>query len=151
MLPRRRRRLGLHWVALTIAVLAFAGCGGGGGEDGSSTTRSETSEKSGYGKPGANTAPATSPSADRARAAGRRACRGQTPAEVAYRYRAIARRPGERRRFAALVVDPTPAIEESPGYPRLVAAFYATTVPAPVRAQAAAGCAEELAAASHGR
>jgi hypothetical protein len=69
---------------------------------------------------------------------------------MAQRYRAIARRPGERRQFAALVVDPTPAIEESPGYPRLVAALYATTVPAPGREQAAAGCAEELAAASHG-
>jgi hypothetical protein len=96
------------------------------------------------------TTPPGSPAAEDARAAGRRACHGQTPVEVAQRFRAIAQRPGERRQFAALVVDPTPTVEESPGYPRLVAALYATTVPTPGREQAAAGCAEELAAASHG-
>jgi hypothetical protein len=69
---------------------------------------------------------------------------------MAQRFRGIAQRPGERQRFAALVVDPTPAIKESPGYPRLVAALYATTVPAPGREHAATGCAEELAAATHG-
>jgi len=68
------------------------------------------------------------------------------PVEAALHFKAAARRAGAHRRFIALVTEPTPAVERSPAYPRLVAAFYATTLPEPQRALAAAGCAEELAA-----
>jgi hypothetical protein len=136
--------------ALFLVAAAFAGCGGEG-DDGApreSLGASGASVRSqSQSVPGLD---AASPVARRAREAGRRACHGQTPIEVAHRYRAIAHQSGARRRFAAFVVDPTPEIAESPGYPRLVAALYATTVSASQREQAAAGCAEELAAASHG-
>jgi len=114
-----------RWVSLCLLALALGGCGGGKG-----STVTVTSEQS---------------------AAGRLTCEDKTPLEVAQRLRSIAEHRGPRKRFAEMVVDPTPAIEESPGYPRLVAALYATTLPPPKRAQAAAACAEELAAASHGR
>jgi len=114
------------WVSLSLLVIAFGGCGGG--DEGSTVTVT------------------THQSAD-----GRLSCQGRTPLEVAHSLRAIAEHGGPRERFAELVVDPTPAVAESPGYPRLVAALYATTLPPPKRAQAAAACAKELAAASHGR
>jgi hypothetical protein len=69
-----------------------------------------------------------------------------TPLEAAHHYEKAARQAGASRRFVALVTEPTPAVEGSPGYPRLVAAFYATTLPPAQRAAAAAACAKELAA-----
>jgi hypothetical protein len=86
----------------------------------------------------------------RAREAGRRACSGLTAREAARRYRDDALRAGVRRSFAALVADPPDRVAASRGYPRLVAALYATTVAAPARREAAAGCAQELAAPSGG-
>ena len=74
------------------------------------------------------------------------ACSGMTPLEAARHFEADARRAGASRRFVELVTEPTPAVESSPGYPRLVAAFYATTLPPARRSAAATVCAEELAA-----
>jgi hypothetical protein len=85
------------------------------------------------------------PPAGSVREAGREACRGASPLEIARRYEASATDAQVRKRFAELVAHPTAALEKSPGYPRLVAALYASTVPVAQRAQAAAGCAEELA------
>jgi hypothetical protein len=79
-----------------------------------------------------------------ARALGRAACRGLTPSEAAVRYRRAARKAGVTLHFAELVVHPSAATRRSPGYPRLVASLYATTVPEAQRVGAAAGCAEEL-------
>ncbi len=89
---------------------------------------------------------ADSGGAEGARAAGREACAGMTPLEAARRFQAAARRAGVKKRFAQLTAQPPPSVAESPGYPRLVGALYATTVPGPARTEAAAGCAEELAA-----
>jgi hypothetical protein len=69
-----------------------------------------------------------------------------TPREAAARFAAGARRAGVKKRFAELAADPPPSVAESPGYPRLVGALYASTVPGPRRAEAAAGCVRELAA-----
>lgn len=134
-----------RWVLVVLALLALAGCGGSAD---SSTTGATASD---------GRAPSTSsahgrvahPSPDQARAwraAGQRACRGMDPVEAAQRFKAAAKRAGAHQRFLALVTDPTPAVEQSPGYPRLVAALYATTQPEAQRALAATGCAEELAA-----
>ena len=73
-----------------------------------------------------------------------------TPREAAKHFRAAAKEAGVRKRFAELVTEPTPGVEASPGYPRLVAALYAMTVSEPERAAAAAGCAEELAVDGEG-
>jgi len=128
-----------------LALLAPMGCGGGGDDTAPSPTASES------GDPSATTTrgPAAQPSDRQAQAwqaAGRRACRGMDPVEAARHFEAPARRAGAHQRFIALVTEPTADVERSPGYPRLVAAFYATTRPEPQRALAAAGCAEELAA-----
>jgi hypothetical protein len=80
------------------------------------------------------------------RADGDRACQGLTPIEAAHRYKKAARQAGASRRFVELVTEPTHAVESSPGYPRLVGAFYASTLPPKKRAAAAAACAKELAA-----
>lgn len=75
-----------------------------------------------------------------------RPCAGMSPIEAAHHYKAAARRAGASRRFVELVTEPTPAVESSPGYPRLVGAFYASTLPPKKRTAAAAACARELAA-----
>lgn len=80
-----------------------------------------------------------------ARAVGRRACAGLTPLEAARRYELAGRAAGVEKRFAAMVAHPPPSVRDSAGYPRLVAAVFAATQPTPTRAEAAAGCAEELA------
>jgi hypothetical protein len=134
-----RCHLGAACVLLALVSLVAAGCGGSGTI---STSGGGSGSSSAAADPGAE--PAAGGVA--ARQLGRQACRGLTPLQAAHRYRVAARRAGVRRHFAALVVDPPPAIESSPGYPRLVASFYATTVPGPDRREAAAGCAEELAA-----
>ena len=81
---------------------------------------------------------------------GRRVCKGMTALEVAEKFKAKARHAGAQKRFLELVTEPTPAVEASSGYPQLVAAFYATTLPESERAPAAAGCAAELAASREG-
>lgn len=81
---------------------------------------------------------------------GQEACRGMTPREAAERFEMPARHAGASKAFAAAVADPAPAVEGSPGYPRLVAALYATTLPPRQRAGAAAGCAAELASRGAG-
>lgn len=136
-------RLGLC-ISFLFALLALAGCGGEAdttaGSSGSPLTT--TSSSAGRG-------PAASPSPEQAMAwrdAGRSACEGMRPLEAALHFKAAVERTGAHQRFVELVTEPTAAIEQSPGYPRLVAAFYATTRPEPQRALAAAGCAEELAA-----
>jgi hypothetical protein len=68
-----------------------------------------------------------------------------TPLEAARHFEAAARRAGVTKHFSKLVAEPTPEVESSSGYSRLVAAIYATTTPEKGRAAAAAGCAEELA------
>ncbi|HEY2715589.1 MAG TPA: hypothetical protein VGI73_05140 [Solirubrobacterales bacterium] len=104
------------------------------------TTSAKTAGSTASANPGSDS------DASPARAAGRRACRGLSPLEGAHRFEDDARRAGVRRAFIAEVSDPTLAVEESAGYPALVAALYATTQPERVRRGAAAGCAEELAA-----
>jgi hypothetical protein len=74
------------------------------------------------------------------------ACGGMTPLEAARHYEEAARQAGASRRFIELVTEPTRAVEASPGYRRLVGAFYASTLPPDKRAAAAAACAKELAA-----
>ena len=86
----------------------------------------------------------TPAAAKAALAAGRKACRGLTPLQAAKRYAPLAREAGVRKSFTELVSHPSPAMKSSQGFPRLVAALYASTLPAPQRADAAAGCAEEL-------
>lgn len=76
----------------------------------------------------------------------RHPCRGMAPLEAALHYKAEAREAGASKRFVALVTEPTPKVESSPGYARVVAAFYASTLPPAQRAKAAASCAKELAA-----
>lgn len=136
-------RLGLC-ITLLLALPALAGCGGEAGTTtaSSGSAQTTTATSSGHG-------PVARPSPERARAwraAGRSACEGMGPREAALHFRAAAKRAGAHLRFVALVTQPTAAVEQSPAYPRLVAAFYATTRPEPQRALAAAGCAEELAA-----
>ena len=73
-----------------------------------------------------------------------------TPLEAARHFEAAALRAGVTKRFAKLATEPTAEVKASTGYPRLAAAIYATTTPEKGRAQAAAGCAEELAADGEG-
>lgn len=131
-----------RWIVFALALLALAGCGGGAGSSTGASVPGERTSSSAHG-PVAHPSPAQT----RAwRGTGQRACRGMDPLEAALHFRAAARRAGAHRRFLILITEPTPAVERSPGYPRLVAALYATTLPEPQRALAAAGCAEELAA-----
>jgi hypothetical protein len=94
--------------------------------------------------------PATDSDSKAARESGRKACAGMTALEAAKHFAVPARLAGTDKQFAELVAEPSPSTESSPGYPRLVAALYATTVPAVQREQAAAGCAEELTPPSGG-
>jgi hypothetical protein len=112
----RRPRAGAG-IVLILVALALAGCGASG-------PPSEEAEAVSDAHP----------------------CRGMTPLEAAHHYRAAARQAGASRRFLELVAEPRPAVESSPGYPRLVGAFYASTLPPKKRAAAAAACAKELAA-----
>lgn len=121
------------------AVLALSGCGGDGGP----ATATVTSAVSRTDAPAPGSGAKGSVSG--ARAAGRRACRGADPLEIARRYESSAQAAGASKQFVALAAHPTPAMRRSAGYPRLAAAIYAATRPPSQRAQAAAGCAEELA------
>jgi hypothetical protein len=84
------------------------------------------------------------------RETGRRACAGMSPLEAAKHYELPARHAGVDKEFAKFVAHPPPSTETSDGFPRLVAALYASTLPAAQRADAAAGCAEELASPGSG-
>jgi hypothetical protein len=126
--------------ALAFAsLLALAGCGAGDGDASSTAARTMPAEQHPAGAAGTANAHAA------ARAMGREACEGMTPLEAARRYESAARNAGVTKRFAKLVTEPAPEVEASSGYPRLAAALYATITPEKGRAQAAAGCAEELA------
>jgi hypothetical protein len=70
--------------------------------------------------------------------------------QAAQRYELPARHAGVDKKFAAFVANPPSSTQASSGFPRLVAALYASTLPATQRADAAAGCAEELASRSPG-
>lgn len=122
-------------ILLAIVAVAAEGCGNGD-ETTQAAPRSQAEVVAG----------GDHPDDASAREEGRRACEGMDPLEAARHYVKAARRAGVRKRFAELVTEPPPKVEASPGYPQLVAALYATTVPGPRRAEAAAGCAEELAA-----
>jgi hypothetical protein len=130
--------------ALAALLVAFAayGCG----------SDTATAPKRADDPPASRSAPTASPTTHAsARAEGRRACRRLTPLEAARRFKQGARRAGASKRFIELVAEPTADVASSPGYPRLVAAFYASTLPPSQRAAAAAACAEELAAESGGK
>ena len=136
-----RQAGGFVSAALVLAsVLALAGCGSG--DDGTSSTVAGTTQAEHHSAEAAGAATAHDESA---RAAGRKACKGMTPLEVARHFEAAARRAGATKRFVQLATEPSAKVESSAGYPRLAAAIYATTTPEKSRAQAAAGCAEELA------
>lgn len=85
-----------------------------------------------------------------ARAIGADACAGITPLEAASRFEAAAVKAGVDEEFAKYVAEPPASTVNSPGYPRLVAAIYASTLPEKQRTEAAAGCAEALASPSTG-
>lgn len=126
-------------IAVLIALVALGGCGAGTG-----TTATQE----------ASTAPRPAGNAHHAEQAwqiGRQACSGMSPREAALRYVAAARRAGVGKPLTRIVADPPPSVADSTGFPRLVAAVYAATVPKRQRTAAAAGCAEELAAATWGR
>jgi hypothetical protein len=125
---------------LLLAAVALGGCGSADEGGLSATTAASSARPSAK-----SSATLSSAAAHSARAAGRKACSGLTPLQAAQRYAPHARAAGVRESFIALVANPTPSIENSPGFPRLVAALYASTLPAPQRADAAASCAEELA------
>lgn len=128
------------WGMLCSAlVVIFAGCGGG-------QATSTPAAASAAHAPEAIEKPLPGPN----RALGRRACEGMTPLEAARHYERAALRAGASARLVELVTEPPLSTEQSQGYPRLVAAFYATTLPPVQRAAAAAGCAEELAAPARG-
>lgn len=130
----------LYGTVSVVLVAALVGCGGGG-----NTSQTASSQPPKHAR-GAKRATVSG-----SRAEGRQACRGLTPIDAARRFRTDAVKAGVRRSFAQRVADPTAAVESSPGYPRLVAALYATTVEPKARAQAAAGCAEMLAAQAGGK
>ena len=130
--PSRKSRLRIVNTALfvgaCVALVAIAGCGGAG-DDSPSTVEAAGAEKASSTEPETGTA-----------------CGGMTPLEAARFYADRVRRAGASKRFLELVTEPTPEVESSPAYPKLVGAFYASTHPPPKRAAAAAACAEELAA-----
>ncbi len=157
MYPNRREGLRFgYWSAAIGAVAVFVvasmcGCGGGGDTapppkalGASSSERPTTSV--GHGPP----VRLSVRQRQAYRRLGSRACRGMTSLQAAERFRPKVRRAGVQRRFVKAVTEPTSAVEASPGYPRLVAAFYATTLPESERTPAAAGCAEELVAYREG-
>lgn len=121
------------------SVLVIAGCGAG--RDGTIPTISRAPQA----EQPADEEPEPAEAHAAARAMGRKACEGMSPLQAARHYEAAARRAGVTKRFARLAAEPTAKVESSSGYPRLVAALYAMTTPEKGRAQAAAGCAEELA------
>jgi hypothetical protein len=128
-----------------FGLVVLAGCGGSAGE----TTTGPGAAASLETSPSIAHGPVVHPSRAQARAwraIGRRACHGLLPIEAARQFEQDARSAGTQERFIELVTEPDAAVEQSPGYPRLVAAFYATTLPEPQRVLAAAGCAQELAA-----
>jgi hypothetical protein len=129
-------------VTLILAsALALPGCGGDEAQ-----TSSPAGAPKASGQAPVNADGSIAAQEDSARAAGRLACHGMAPLAAAMRFESGALRSGVTKHFAKLVTEPTPRVEASPGYPRLVAALYATTVPVKGRAEAAAGCAEMLAA-----
>lgn len=135
---------GIAGTALVLlSGLALLGCGGGEAGTSSAAARSTSTEQSSV--EGAESAASAAARNAAARAAGRKACQGMTPLEAARHYEAAAREAGVTKRFAQLATEPSARVESSAGYPRLAAAIYATTTPVKSRAQAAAGCAEELA------
>lgn len=119
-----------QWVGICLALALFAlalqGCGAS--DD------------------GAADAPPDGRSPAAARVSKSHPCRGMSPLEAARHYEREVRDAGASKRFLELVTDPTPAVESSPGFPRVVAAFYATTLPPDQRAAAATACAKELVA-----
>lgn len=152
-----RKRKGLNelvvWCAAgVLGAATLAGCGDGG--SGSSSVSVAVKESpSGIDVPPSGHGPQQHLSSRQVKAfglRGRRACRAKTPLEVAERFKARARRAGASKHFVELVTEPNVAVERSPAYPQLVAAFYAMTLPESERAAAAADCAKELAAYSDG-
>lgn len=136
-----KRRCGVLSVLGLISLLSLVGCGGGGGR----TSALGAAGTAWSGSPASAQVHPHQATVSDARAAGRRACRGVNPLEIAQRYERAAVASGVSKKFAALAADPTASMRSSAGYPRLVAAIYVGTLPASQRAQAAAGCAEELA------
>ena len=147
---RRSGRDGLVGLCAACALIApvMEGCGGTGEGTQAAPTAAATSPPV-VGSPSTGHGPAVHLSSKQVRTfrlIGRRACRGMTPIEAAERFKTVARRAGAQKRFIELVTEPTPTVERSVGYPQLVAAFYATTLPESERTSAAAACAKELAA-----
>jgi hypothetical protein len=143
------RAQGTALAALLVLAAAIGGCGSGGG----STTNVPEAAPASHPQTATAKGPdvALSPTAAKtARATGRRACAGMSALEVAQRYELPARKAGATKDFASYIAHPPPSTKSSPGFPRLVAALYATTLPAIQRADAAAGCAEELASRGSG-
>ncbi len=160
--------LGISLAVLLAVPVALSGCGGA--ERTTASAAPTASARSAATHPSApkarnaplsTTTPERSPGTERpqtdtqppaavaAREAGQKACRGVTPREVAKRYEQPAQDSGVDRKFAELVANPPATTQSSKGYPRLVAALYASTVPVAQRAAAAAGCAEELGPSNH--
>ncbi|HEX6206487.1 MAG TPA: hypothetical protein VFZ29_11845 [Solirubrobacterales bacterium] len=134
--------------ALLLLLLLLPVIGGCGGTAENTTTAPDGSARIET-RPSTASGPVANPTPQQARAwraIGRRACEGMKPLQAAHHFEPAVRAAGAEERFIELVTEPDPAVEGSPGYPRLVAAFYATTLPEPQRVLAAAACAKELAA-----
>jgi hypothetical protein len=144
------RAQGSSLVALLVLAVALSGCGSGGGSSSVATEAAPASHQQATTAKGPDVA-LSSAATKAARAAGRKACSALTPLQAAGRFELPARKAGASKDFASYIAHPPPSTLNSPGFPRLVAALYATTLPAKQRADAAAGCAEELASPSSGR
>jgi hypothetical protein len=143
--PAQSRYAALGALAVGLLLLSFASVGCGGGTE----TTSTAPVASGSGETDQTVALPAAEAAD-ARKAGQQACDGMTPLEAAKHFEEPARRAGVDKDFAKFVAEPSAATVNSPGYPRLVAATYASTLPVKQRPEAAAGCAESLASRSSG-
>jgi hypothetical protein len=137
-------RCGLLLLAFLALAAAVLGCGSSHAARGSSTSTSVVPPD--HRSPDPSRALADPSVAE----IGRRACSDMSPREAAARFASAARRAGVRASFIAMAVHPPASVQRSAGYPRLVAALYASTLPEAEQAQAAAECARELAAGSHG-
>jgi hypothetical protein len=132
-------------LALSAALVA-TGCGTGN----EATSAPHDSQAPHVDGERAASKPASKADPSRVRGIGQAACAGMTPIEAAAHFEGPARRAGVEKKFAKYVAEPPTSIVNSPGYPRLVAAIYASTLPVKQRAEAAAGCAESLALSSSG-
>lgn len=126
------------------ALLLVAGLGGCGSSGPATVARVVPAQTNAARADAEAQMPSKSRAVRTATTRGRRACRGERPAEVIGRYLPKAR---ARRADAALLrmaEDPPKRVASSPGYALLAGAIYANSLPVKRRAGAAPACAKEL-------